>query len=106
MNTTSVMNIGPRNCPQRDFGELDVRRRAALAVCNYILERHCGCYTPLEELVWQLITDVQLGMWPTPARVAGYAEEFRQNFEDMDRDARLFVETYPVKPEAKQTDAA
>jgi hypothetical protein len=88
------------------FAQLDRERRAELAVCQHILEREHGCTTPFEEFFSTLITWVSLNSWPTPDRVAQDLETFKQNFEDMERDARLFVGSYYREVEIEEIDAA
>ena len=82
-----------------DLVDLNDHERAFLATCQRIHRRETGCNSPFEEFFDNLVVTVQW-RWPSPDDVASYLEEFRQNFTDMKRDARQFMEAYPEKAAA------
>ena len=76
--------------------DLPVSERAFLAACQRIYRRHSGCTSPFENFFWSLVQSVQHDTWPTPENVARDFDTFKDDFETMDRWARLFVEAYPA----------
>ena len=75
--------------------KLSERDLAFLAVCQKIHSRWTGCGAPFEEFFVDLVHRVGDGRWPTPDDVVRELGSFRENFEDMRRDAAAFLEAYP-----------
>jgi len=85
--------------------DLDDHERIFLAACQSLHRNDTGCNTPFEEFFRKLVLLVQIGRMPTPDMVEREMEEFRENFEDMERDTLIFLRNYP-KIAAKLNDAA
>jgi hypothetical protein len=89
-----------------DLKGLDDSERAFLATCQMILRRWTGCNAPFEEFFRCLVLRVESNMWPTPEDVERELKTFKENFEDMRRDARNFLETYRDELEPWRITAA
>jgi len=86
-----------------DLKDLSDREGAFLATCQKIYRRDFGCVTPFEEFFWSLVINVEDDRWPTPDDVARELAIFRENFEDMDKWARVFVASYPTPTQSTVT---
>jgi len=80
-----------------DLIGLDDAERAFLATCQKIYRRDTGCNSPFEEFFTMLVGSIESGYWPDPDHVEHELESFRQNWDDMKRDASRFMEAYPEK---------
>jgi len=92
-----------------DLKDLGDRERAFLAICQKIYRRHSGCTSPFENFFWSLVFSIERGHWPTPDDVEHDLGTFKDDFEDMSRQARYFAESYPAilaTPEVKQAKEA
>jgi hypothetical protein len=87
-----------------DLKDLGDSERAFLATCQKLYRRHSGCTSPFEEFFWSLVLDVERGHWPTPDDVARELETFKDDFDDMSRWARYFLEAYPEVPAKDETE--
>ena len=85
-----------------DLKDSSDAERAFLATCQKIYRRDHGCVTPFEQFFWGLVVLAENDLWPTPDRVACELATFRDDFDDMDKWARVFVETYPTPAGANE----
>jgi hypothetical protein len=75
---------------------LDDYERAFLATCQKIYRQDAGSTTPFEEFFDGLALAVEMGRMPTPDEVEDVLKQFRMNWNDMKRDAKLFLDAYPT----------
>lgn len=66
-----------------------------LTTCQRLYRSRHGHTTPFENFFWELVDTVQCDIPMVPKIVKGRLEEFQENFNDMQRDAKAFMEAYP-----------
>ena len=86
-----------------DLTDISDPERAFLATCQRIYHRDRGSVTPFEHFFWSLVFSVQHDNWPTPDDVEQGLGTFKDDFEDMDKWARVFVDSYPTPVEQQVT---